>query len=62
MLLAGLWFVASKSKMNYFLQPFVDECIQAEEEGLTVISKKFECSCFQSCISRSLHSPKYKAV
>ncbi len=39
-LLAGLWFGASKSKMNYFLQPFVDECIQLEEKGLTVIRKK----------------------
>lgn len=39
-LLAGLWFGASKPKMNYFLQPFVDECIQPEEEGLTVIRKK----------------------
>ncbi|XP_073716926.1 uncharacterized protein [Misgurnus anguillicaudatus] len=35
-LLAGLWFGASKPEMNYFLQAFVDECIQLEQEGLLV--------------------------
>ncbi|XP_057211909.1 uncharacterized protein LOC130567659 isoform X2 [Triplophysa rosa] len=38
-LLAGLWFGASKPKMNDFMQPFVDECLLLEQEGLTVVHK-----------------------
>lgn len=36
-ILGGLWFGPTKPDMNSFLQPFVDECVTLENEGLPCV-------------------------